>query len=922
MSLGSDSYYLRLSAEDYYLEGGEPPGRWLGGGARALGLSGNVAADQLKAFFTGYGLDGEALVRNAGITTGKLKRKPGWDLTFSAPKSVSLLWSQLDENSRRKIQEAQLIAVERALSFVEERATFARRGRGGDERIAAKLVAAAFEHSTSRALDPQLHTHCLLLNLGVCDDGKIRALLSKPFYHNKMLAGAVYRLELAHRLNHTLGLETFRKDSCFEVAGVPDEVLTHFSKRRQQIETELGEMGVDTASAAAYATLKTRQVKDLVPPRRELLQRWKHEALREGFGAAHARRLVGGDIEPPQPAATIRRALHAAIARVESNRSYTSSNKLLLETAHQLQGSGVPPDELFRRFEEEVQQAPGLRKLGVRNGISYLATERQLRSERGLLDTVAKLQERRLAPIAERFVDELLTKSVIIGPQVGKKTAITLSDEQQQAVRHLVLGDSPLKVVTGIAGSGKTAMLAATRQAFERAGYQVIGATPTHRARQELANGAGIDSDTIRKRLLQLYPTSDYLLRHHARQLVRAARRWRTHLPDQLKLSHKTVLVVDEASMAATEDMRRLLQAVHDQGGRIVFVGDDRQLPPVGPGGAFGAIIRRVGSVDLTDVTRQREPWARQATQSIATGDVESFLTAYASNGWLTTEKDRQSLERSLLSDWQAAGGAAAPEQHIIAASTNEQVDRYNSAAQQLRLEAGLLGKHESLDYGSECFYAGDRVTIQKNSRKLRVYNGDTGTILAVKDWGWTKAVAIRLDLPERTLAAQTKEVLKHTAVQLLRAARKRKTYRYDPDAYDIRIVPIRTLLGNSKFADCSQPGQRPAIRLAYAFTTHKLQGATVDHTYVALGDSMTDREMSYVQGSRHHKSLQLYATEAAAGETLTELAKTREAPNNPDQGDEQSQQFADSPLAKEMLRSRRHSLAHDMEHDELPISP
>lgn len=919
MSLGSEQYYLTLAAEDYYLQGGEPPGRWIGSGASAMGLVGEVDAKALKELFNGYDPEGKALVRNAGVTTGKLRRKPGWDLTFSAPKSVSLIWSQLDRHGRRKIEAAHQAAVERAIAFIEQQAALSRRGKGGVERVEAKLAVAAFQHGTSRALDPQLHTHCLLLNLGVCADGRVRSLVSKPVYQNKMLAGAIYRLELAQQLSHTLGLRPQRKKSCFEIIGVPQKTIERFSKRRQAIEAKLGELGIDTASAAAFATLKTRQVKDLVPPRQELFERWRQEAREAGFCQMTVRGLLGRHRAAARPQQAVRQEVQKAVKCLAANRSYMTTKDLLLETAHQLQGSGVSPDDLLRLFETEVDRTPGICNLGIRNGRRYLATEQELVRERKLLKTLAGLTQRSVAAVPESLVDDLLARPAC-APKIGDaRRPLALSREQKEAVRHLVLGSDAVKVVTGLAGTGKTSMLAVARHAFELAGYRVVGAAPTHRARQELSQGAGIDADTIRKRLLEIYPERKFLAKHHARQLVRAARKRRTYSPDLLRLLHKTVLVVDEASMVQTEDMQQLLAAVQQQGGRILLVGDDRQLPPVGPGGAFGAIIRRVGSKDLAQVTRQKDAWGQRATGSIAAGDVERFLRAYAGKGFLTTAPAGGELEQSLLKDWKSAGGALQPESHVIAASTNEQVDKYNRAAQQIRMAEGLLDARRALEVGPETFYVGDRITFQKNSRKLGVFNGDSGTVLYVKDWGFTKAIAVKLDLPERSTGTVAKEVVLHTARQLLRAARKRKTYRYDPNSYDVRIIPISNYLGQHKYIAGDGPGDRAPLRLAYAFTTHKLQGATIDHTYVALGDSMTDREMAYVQGSRHRNSLRLYATEYAAGEKLTQLAKAGQSPGDAELPRERAASPLDSPLVKEMQRSRKRSLAYDLYHDPLP---
>lgn len=187
MGAGQSVYYTGLSREDYYLAGGEPPGLWLGEGARDLGLTGRVDAPALSRLFDGaHPREDRALIQNAHAKD----HQPGWDLTFSAPKSVSVLWSQADPATRKTIQDAHFAAVQAGLSYIEANTT-TRRGKGGFLKEDAHLIIATFEHGTSRAQDPQLHTHCLVLNVCTRADGTSGTLESKPIYQSKMAAGAL-----------------------------------------------------------------------------------------------------------------------------------------------------------------------------------------------------------------------------------------------------------------------------------------------------------------------------------------------------------------------------------------------------------------------------------------------------------------------------------------------------------------------------------------------------------------------------------------------------------------------------------------------------------------------------------------------------------------------------------------------------------
>ncbi len=175
-------YYLELAREDYYLNGGEPQGRWYGEALSHFGIQENdvVEAKTLKTLFAGYHpVTSEKLVQNPGSP----KRTRGWDMTFSMPKTVSTLWSQTTPENRQIIQRIHADAVKEALRYAQEVAGHTRRGKGGNEIDQAKLLFAVFEHGTSRALDPNLHSHAILQNIGVRSDGTTGTL------HTQALSG-------------------------------------------------------------------------------------------------------------------------------------------------------------------------------------------------------------------------------------------------------------------------------------------------------------------------------------------------------------------------------------------------------------------------------------------------------------------------------------------------------------------------------------------------------------------------------------------------------------------------------------------------------------------------------------------------------------------------------------------------------------
>ena len=231
----------------------------MGAGAAALGLRGTVDATELDRVLSGqHPATGEALGR---VLTARV---PGFDLTFSAPKSVSVLFGIGDDELRAVLRDAHDRAVLDALGYMEREAAVTRRGPGGVHAIAGNgLVAAAFRHRTSRAGDPQLHTHVLVANLTLGADGQWSTLDGRRIYAHAKTAGYLYEARLRSLLTRELGVEwTPVRNGIADIAGVPPTVLRAFSRRRADIEAELERRGATSAAAAQVAALQTRRGKD------------------------------------------------------------------------------------------------------------------------------------------------------------------------------------------------------------------------------------------------------------------------------------------------------------------------------------------------------------------------------------------------------------------------------------------------------------------------------------------------------------------------------------------------------------------------------------------------------------------------------------------------------------------------------------
>ena len=696
IALGQHRYYERQvagGADDYYAGRGGAPGEWAGAEAQALGLSGRVSGEQFGALIAG--LD----PRDPSVRLRASERDPkvaALDLTFSAPKSLSVLFAVATEEVSGELVACHEEAVRAALAYLDETAVMVRRGAGG-ARVGRSggLVAAAYRHRMSRALDPQLHTHVVAANLARGSDGRFTAIHGAPLYQAAKTAGFLYQAHLRALVSERLGLQwgAVHKGAA-ELDGVPRAVLEHFSKRRREMlrEAEQGGIGLGSKAAAESAALATRDRKQYGIE----TQTWREEVraragelgldaqeldnlLREGW-----ERPVSGLIEREQAA---ERSLGDQLAGPEglTARANTFDERAVLQQFAGAAAQGALVDEVRQqaaRFAGRPDVIPTRR--GEMTTAELVDCERRL-----VAAAVGRAGE------GTGVVDASLAESAIAAADRP------LTDEQAMAVRTAVSSGHGVTVVQALAGTGKTYTAGVLREVYESAGFAVLGVAPTGRAARELTEEARVPARTLDRLLNDL------------------------QLGDELPRG--CVLILDEAGMAPTRASARLLEAAEQARAKVIAIGDRGQLASVQAGGWLGAVAQEVGAICLTDVMRQRDPAERRALGGLHDRLPGRYLDWASQAGRIETFTDHARACEQAISEWRRASEAVGPAQAVMIARDNDTRAALNGAARELSRALGLLGPEHTC--GPVELAVGDRVICRRNDRLVDVDNGMRGTV-------------------------------------------------------------------------------------------------------------------------------------------------------------------------------------------------
>ena len=868
---------------------------WAGKGAEDLGLSGPVDPDLFKAVLEGKAPDGSGRQLGRKDKEGNVHHRPGRDLTFSAPKSVSL--AALVGGDARVVV-AHDRAVRRTLAWVERNAAQTRMKDPETGKMVKKgeqkMVAATFRHDTSRNLDPLLHTHSVIANMVQGGDGKWRTMSNERLYASKMLLGALYRSELAREVARLgYGIEKTHADGRFEIAGVPRKVIEAFSTRRAEIEAAMAERGVDAPAKdqrlAQRAALMTRARKRDVD-KAELRGIWEAQAAGLGFDARtlaaeaiakcdvsrDAGRAAGKDAgrEGAGAARETSRDRELAEDAVDWAVAHLSEREAVFPRADLLAGalSWDPGAVAMTEVQLEVaalEKAGTLHAASLPGAKDMLTTSQAVADERETIALVEAGQGREAVPMRARAVDKALRK----GP---------LTQGQRDAVKLILSEKDRVIGVQGYAGTGKTTMLNRARALLEKRSYEVKGLAPSASAARTLQAEAGIESETLQRFLARNAGVAEGRLTKKGEREMRAAYR-------------KTVLVVDEGSLASTVQARDLLRIANTlRLPRVVLVGDAKQLDAVDAGKPF-AQLQQAGmkTATMEEIMRQRNPDLKAAVEASLAGDVKRAFQKLGSN---VAEVKPDNLAGAAAARWlklspeaRANSGLMAPSHALreeINAIVRQRLVRdgivHGPAMKSERLVShGYTHAEKSLaaNYGP-----GDVVAFHRPYKRLGVEKGDELRVAGVDH----EARAVRLEdrdgqfvlwEPGR-LAARSGgvEVYKVEQMELRQGDRIRWT-RNDAglglvnsqtaEVASVRDGRVTFRLEDGRMLDmkAGDPQLRHIDR-AWASTVHAFQGRTVDNVIAAMEanhPNLTNQKTLYVEISRARDRAELVTDDARA---------------------------------------------------------
>jgi conjugative relaxase-like TrwC/TraI family protein len=847
------------ASNSYFSQSGSLQGHWHGQLATEFGLGGPVNAEAFDRLADGqHPASGLQLIphRDTHLTReGKeMPHRAGWDLTFNAPKTVSL--TALVGNDDH-VREAHREAVVRTLDYLE-RYTQARIGGNAPAQTTGKWVTATFEHDTARPVGgypaPHLHTHAIVFNMTTDAGGQHRSLQPYEFFRAQAMATAIYQSELGNNLQK-LGYGVVRgTNDAPDIAGYTPEYLAAESLRNAQLKQRLEELGLTGRRAEDIINHQNREEKLKITPY-EL--RKLHRAHAEVFGnqpdaivAAVANR-VAETISQRQRASLASQAVSSAARKLTERNAVIEEHRVIEQALKYGHGRVLVGD-----VEEELAKQRSERKLIAIGHVRPHApghrytTPAMIRIERDVIERVLSGQNQ--------------VRPVVENADVSRFEVLRRNERRQAVIRGLLSTTDQVVGVQGGAGTGKTTVLGIARELAEQHGYEVRGLAPTSRARNALQE-SGVQSQSLQKHLLR--PASDQ------------------------EPTKRRLYFVDESSLTSTAQMYKFLGSLGKED-RAILVGDIRQHQSVEAGRIFDEMQKAgMKTAQLNKVVRQKDEDLKRAVVLMANGRIAEGVEALRRQGRVHEQMHRADRFAAIARTY-----IESPENTLVVSPDNKSRQEINSAVRdelkrQRKLEEDqVVPARVRKDIHAEdrryvrSYRPGDSIRFHTNLPTLKIKSGQVGTVVEVNPDQNTLSLKLEDGSAQRFLAfnpasrsnlsvfeSQERPFAIGDRIQFTTPWKEKSVASRDTG----RVEHIEK---NGNIAVRLETGRRVAWNLkeynyldhAYAMTSHSSQGMTVDRVliHVDTTDSrvrgLVDKTLSYVATSRARYDAQIFTDDAS----------------------------------------------------------
>lgn len=744
----------------------EDKSQWYGKGAEILGLSGNVGDKEFEALLKGC-VEDQKLGRNEA---GEIKHRPGYDLTFSAPKSVSIMAEVIGD---KRLDKAHDEAVKKTLNVIERNHIYTRKTSEGVTELVktGNLVTAMFEENTSRELDPQKHTHCVVMNMSKVGD-KWMSIESKPIFEVQKFYGQVYRSFLAKKIGDIgYDIEITGKESLFEIKGVPKDLMKEFSQRRAQILEALGNYEHVNSKIIENVALSTRRAKKTVDSD-ELKEIWQSLSNQRGFSTETAINTLSGNkenikkseiIENPElqskkniieklsdkyeefcqkfeykakkaighfsnhddsPIArygrSARRAVEYGVAHLSERASVWSEKDLYIAAMH-----FATKNLSYENIEKEIKEMKEAGYLISGKNERMLTTSEAIHQEKEIIKTMKQGQGATNQICSKTHVAERL-----------KAWNSELNSSQRKAVELILCSKDVIVGVNGYAGTGKTYMLEKVKDIAGSKGYELIGMAASASAANTLEKESGIKSQTIHKFLYKykrlLDNTSNGVINHQYR----------------FELRNK-MLIIDEASLASTKQLGAICKIARELFVKVALIGDDKQLKAVEAGKPYQELQKHgMQTAIMNKIIRQKNPELKEAVYNSLNGAIDSAFKKIAKDIYEVQDKvkdKKDGIVKMASIHWVTLDDKKREKTLITAASNEIREGINNEIRKYLKFENKLKGeeyKHvilqnKSLTKSEKCFSGNyktnDVVLFNNEYKKLGIKPGEHLSVFAIE---------------------------------------------------------------------------------------------------------------------------------------------------------------------------------------------